>query len=259
MNITSLNDLYAQLDSDPDRGLPGIRFHGADMREADLRGRHIACLSLRAAILDGADLRGVSLSHVDLSGASLDGTQLADARLQMVSVRGVSLCRTVAPRTYWDVVDLTGANLADSDFRNAVFRTCVMERARFDGASLTEGRLDKCTCTDASFRYVNWKGATTCGSRFRDADLEGARDFFQCRELVTKILAPLIDEGFDVAQLVGAVALDESRCYPEWSAFLAANSRYRALSAALFARYPDSGIAEALQTAKLGHSHSPSM
>ena len=246
MRAATLEDLTRHLASGPDAQLPGLSYFGTDLRSADLSGSFIACVSLRGALLDGADLRGVSLSHVDISGASLHGAKLAGATLHMVSARGTSLRSADARGSHWDIADLSDADLSDLDGREAVFRTCVLERAGFERADLAGGRVDHCTCTDARFRDVRWTGVNTCGSRFRGADLTGGRNFARCRELVVQLLDPFVDEGPEAAGLVGSVAVDTGRCYPEWASYLAQHPEHAARAAALFARYPLSGISEHL-------------
>lgn len=246
MSAATLEDLSRYLASGPDAQLPGLSYYRADLRDADLSSTSIACLSLRGAILDGADLRNASLSHVDLSDASLNGARLAGAAMHMVSARGASLRSADARGSFWDIADLTGANLTDLDGRETVFRTCVLERADFDRADLSGGRIDHCTCTEARFCDVQWTGVSTPGSRFRGADLTGGRNFARCRELVAWLLDPFVDEGPEAAGLVGAVAVDAGRCYPEWATYLAEHPEYAAAAAALFAHYPLSGISEEL-------------
>ena len=54
---------------------------GCDLRDADLRGRHLI----------GADLRDADLRGAKLHGANLEGADLSDARLDGAGVQGAMI------------------------------------------------------------------------------------------------------------------------------------------------------------------------
>ena len=74
----------------------GANLHGADLREADLRGANLHGADLREADLRGAnlheaDLHGANLRWADLHGADLHGANLHGADLREADLRGADL------------------------------------------------------------------------------------------------------------------------------------------------------------------------
>jgi Pentapeptide repeats (8 copies) len=72
--------------------LPKAELRGADLKNADMRGADMRETDLRQADLRNADFSGANLRNADLRGADLSGAKLYKANL-----RGAKLCRTTMP------------------------------------------------------------------------------------------------------------------------------------------------------------------
>ena len=124
--------------------LEEVNLRGADLRNADLTDTNLTNGSLKNADLRGANLTNAHLNNVNLIGVKLDENTIIDEKWKFV----------------WEIVnhpqsqrdlkktDLSYANLAGVDLRNANLRE-----------------------TDLS--YANLAGADLSGADLRDADLYG--------------------------------------------------------------------------------------
>jgi uncharacterized protein YjbI with pentapeptide repeats len=245
--MDQLDRLRAGLDARQHGDLPGGEHDGADLRGADLSGARLARISLRGAILDSADLSGARLVHVDLSGASLRDANLERATFHHVSAAGAVLTDARCADSFWRQPDLTGADCTGSSWREALIGDGLLERAQFAGADLTWLRLVDCNCAGASFQGAEFEQANTANSRFTGAQFERAKRFFRCREIITEILSREIADDLERAKLVGALAINQAWCYPEWAKILALQPHFRQVVAEIFRRYPESGFIEALR------------
>ncbi len=147
-------------------------------------------------------------------------------------------------------MDLTGADCAGTHWREAFIGDSVLERTDFADADLTWLRLIDCNCAGASFEGAEFDHANTANSRFTGAHFERARRFFRCREIVMEILSREINGDLERAKLVGALAMNQDWCYPEWAKILALQPHYRQAVAGIFRQYPQSGFLEALRAAR---------
>lgn len=187
-----------------------VRLVGVDLRGLDLRAAW-----LERCDLTGADLRGASV-NVDrlctcrLEGTLLEGLQCADPepvrQLQLMWDGGWNgYRRAVAPRLF-PLVDLSGAQLGETDltgmmfaggvFRDADLSRCRLLRTRLAGCDLRAAHLGAMRDVDlagadlrgatlsgplvdvdlrgADLRGANLRGATLDNVRFSKADLSGA-------------------------------------------------------------------------------------
>lgn len=107
-------------------------FSGHDLRSIDCRGRNLAGLVAKAALLRDADFR-----QANLAGACFDGANLSNAHLEDANLQGATFRQA----------DLEGANLTRADLRGADFfaaslfgasfcsETDLEQGARFDAAT----------------------------------------------------------------------------------------------------------------------------
>ncbi|MEU9448737.1 pentapeptide repeat-containing protein [Streptomyces sp. NPDC048277] len=109
-------------------------------RCADLRGAHLAGLSLAQGDFTGADLSGADLHQANLIQTELDGATLAKADLTHADLTQASASHA----------DLSGANLTGADLTQA-----DLTGARLDGAALSGARF-----TQAELGGVTFEGAT---------------------------------------------------------------------------------------------------
>ena len=248
--MAAIDELRARVAGDPGLGLPSNEYFGADLSGVDWVGARLSHISLRGAILDGADLTGAHFSHVDFSGASLRETCLEHTMFQQVSAAQTSFAGARGDGSIWTLADLTGADCARIQLREAFVRGSLLERADFTDADLSGIRLIDSTCTDASFRGATLDDANTSGSRFARAMFEGARRFSRCREIVVEILSREIGDDLERAKLVGALSMNADWCYREWAQLLALQPYYRQTAVEIFGRYPESGFIEALRATR---------
>lgn len=249
MATITVADLRARLTNDPDHGLPSNAFWGMNLSAENWVGARLSCLSLRGAVLEGADLRGAHFTQVDLTGASLRGANLEQTTFQQVSAMQASFAEARCGDSMWSFVDGTAADFTRARLPRALWRDSRFERANFTGVDLSGIRLIDSTCTGAWFQQSNWADANTSGTRFVRAEFEGAQRFFACREIVVEILGREVGDDLERAKLVGALALHENWCYPDWAEILARQPQYRQAAEAVFRRYPRSGFLEALRAA----------
>lgn len=242
--------LRARRAADSDLGLPSSAFFGVDLSGEEWAGARLSCVSLRGAILDGADFTGAHLYHVDLSGASLRGACLERTTFQQVSAVGASFAGARCADAAWSHLDCTSADFTRAQLQRALARVSLFEQADFTDADLSGIRLIDCTCSGASFCGTAWGDANTSGSRFVRAQFEDARRFSRCREIVVELLSREVGDDLERAKLVGALALHDGWCYPEWAGILALQPHYRRAVAEIFRRYPRSGCDEALRAAE---------
>jgi uncharacterized protein YjbI with pentapeptide repeats len=218
----------------------------ADLRGADLRRIELGFVGLRRARLDEADLSEAILQCVDLSQASLRGARLHRTHLDHVKAPRASFAGATFDRAIVEGCDLSHADLSDARLEHTFFRNSNLERARLDRARLGHGKLAHTNCTGASFRDGDLDSVLTVGSTFFLAEVETARRFFLCRDLVAEILLREVGDDFERARLVGAVATNPTWCFREWKAWLDFHPAIRDQALAVFARYPHSGCREAL-------------
>lgn len=208
----------------------------------------------------GSDVRRPDLSSTDLTGGRLEGSvlmfvELANlegrgARLKEVEVRfadahGVNFAAAEMGGSRWEHVQLRDADLSGTDLRRAIFRNCSLEGVRLDDADCSDAALMNCSFDGASFRRCNLAGATTVGCSFADAELEAARNFSTCRDIVVEVLRRAVGDDREDLGVVGAIALERSWCWEHWAEKLTPEQRRRGLK--IFAKYRDSGCAAALR------------
>jgi len=222
---------------------------GADLRGAELAGARLAHLDLTGARLDGANLERAQLNHVRLDMASLVGARLRGSRMEFVSAVEVDLSTCDAVHSRWEHVTLRDANLRRLGFSRSLMRSCALEGADLSGAELGDAAIVYSNCNRAQFAGSYLHRIETVGTTFLEADLTAARSFFLAREIVVAVLRREIADDFEFAKLVGAAALWPRWCYSDWNAFLAQEPKYYQLALDIFARYPDSGAADALARA----------
>jgi hypothetical protein len=203
------------------------------------------------ARLDGADLSGTTLVYVDLLGATFQDACLEKASFRFSSARGASFASAHCRHVYGEHVDLTHANFSHVDLRQATLHQCTLQHTLLNDADLTDSVLNQCNCDDSSFRGALLEGAMAVGSTFARADLDQARRFSTCREMIVEVLRREIGDDVERAKFVGAVAIGRQWCYEEWANMLAFQPQFRALALEIFRRYPESGFVEALRAGKV--------
>lgn len=224
----------------------------ADLRGADLSRIRLSCVSLVGAQLDEADLSEAELTCVDLSRASMRGANLHRTHLDQVKAPRANLAGLRATHAFFEGVDLAYADLKGSHLDQALLRGCNLDHADLDDSSLVDGKIAYCNCTAATFRRTDLDRVLTVGSRFLAADLDRARHFYLCRDIVAEILLREVEDDFERARLVGVVAISPTWCFKDWKAWLAFHPGLQADALRVFEKYPDSGCAEALREGYAG-------
>ena len=223
-----------------------------DLRGAAFRGQALELVSFAGAQLDGADFTDAILRCVDLSNTSLRGAVLNGAKLQPVNASYADMSDADLSHSYWNVCDLTRARLSNARLEHAFVRNSDTEQGSWDGTNLSHARIAYSDCSEVDFAGADFAHALTMGSRFRLANLAGARRFHRCREIVAEVLRAEVGEDFELQQLVGAVLVATRRCYREWNAWLSSHPDHYATALAIFDRYPESGCREALVAGEPG-------
>lgn len=125
--------------------LPKVKFHGADLREADF--------------LD-ADLR-----EANFHGANLLGANFQNANLREAEFHDANLCYAEFPDAF-----LTGAKFPDAVLREAKFPDADLSRTEFSDANFQEAEF-----RDTNLQQAKFRDANLCDAEFIRANLFGAK------------------------------------------------------------------------------------
>ena len=125
----------------------------------------------------GADLAPNALIDVVFNGSNLEDTLYA-AFLQDADLRGVT-----ANGSWFELIDLTGANLSNANLTACYLGAADLANADFTGANLTDAYITATTirgsATNVNFTNANLSGShlqayDLSGTLFTNADLSGA-------------------------------------------------------------------------------------
>jgi hypothetical protein len=242
-----------------DQFKPGTRLINEDLAGVDLHGRAISDLVLLNCNLQGADLRGATLSRVDLSLSDLRGALLEEATLGYINASGARLTGAQGRGVRIEHTKMARAELSAADLREAAFNGVDLEGAVLRAANLAGASIVQSNCTDAAFDSAILEHLNTVGSTFRDASFVGASRFFQSREIVAEILRRNAGDDVERLRSIGAILLDRSRCYAQWRAAVdALGPEQLRFALRVFAAYPESGCAEALDGSQGPSAAAPS-
>jgi uncharacterized protein YjbI with pentapeptide repeats len=174
---------------------------GADLREADLRGKRLAFASWAEADLRGVRLDGAVLDKADLRGARLDSARMVGVRLREADLGGASAAHVQLEGARLRGAILTqlhapGANLIDADLRKVDLRGADLTGANLTGADLRGARL-----SGAILRTANLTGARLPDVDLMDADLSGA--ILEQADLAGVRWAGAVVQGADLAGALG--------------------------------------------------------
>ena len=139
----------------------------------DLPGELVA--AERPAKLSGQELEQLLLEQVDFSAVDAGRLRLTESRLVAVDLTGASVEHT----TFRDVLAEEGS-WANVRATGLTLRRVAFERVRFTGADLRNGVLDDVTFVEcrldlASFRSARLSSVRFEGCRLEEADFDGAR------------------------------------------------------------------------------------
>lgn len=141
------------------------------------------------AILLAAQVRWLETGAQKPQAVDLLGKPLEAQDFSRIVLSGLTLANVHGPRSDWTLarlegVDLSGAQLFESDFSRAQFHRvnldgsvldrAILRDARFDGSSLVRARAPGLSSERASFASVRAVGAQFDGSNFSDADFSSA-------------------------------------------------------------------------------------
>jgi hypothetical protein len=120
------------------------RLEQADLRDADLRDRHLVGFDfrdadLKGATLTGANLRGAVFNNAYLRRANLTGADLTAASMRAANCRHATLSGATLTGAY-----LRRADLSYVDLRNANLTGADLEYTRFVDVSLQGARFKDC-------------------------------------------------------------------------------------------------------------------
>jgi uncharacterized protein YjbI with pentapeptide repeats/beta-lactamase regulating signal transducer with metallopeptidase domain len=119
----------------------------------------------------GKDLRGRSYNGVDLSKADLENTDFSSGRFSGVDFSKANLRGARFRDARLTGCDFSGANLTGTDFTGAMLSGC-----RFTGASMTSSEIRAVldTCTGCDFSKSDLAGADLSNVKISGIDLSGA-------------------------------------------------------------------------------------
>jgi uncharacterized protein YjbI with pentapeptide repeats len=115
------------------------------------------------------DLKSADLSAMDLSGANLSNGDFQEAILNGVNLRGATLMRAWLSSTAFNRANLSKAMLFGAHLDGAILHDAIMTEAELGEANLTGAFVH-----GADLRKANLRGADLRFANFRRADLRGA-------------------------------------------------------------------------------------
>jgi len=157
--------------------LSNVSFESATLTGADFTGAALTCVDLSATAASPRDITALNLGPAswvtspscrnNLSYTKLTMSILPPSAWKNVILDG-AVFTDLTPRatlsTQARPLDLTGAQLSNFDFKQAVLDYAVLQSAHLDGAGLR----------GTSLRHVNLHAATLYGAKFNNANLDGA-------------------------------------------------------------------------------------
>ena len=159
--------------------LEGALLKRRDLAGADLRGADLARANLHDAKLGGADLTGAILLGANLNKADLRRAKLMDAKLDHAM-----LYESYADNANFSRASMAGAMIGHARLTRTSFAATNLERADlrevraaeagFEGAILTEARLDGAQLRGAKLRGAELSRVMLYEARLTDADLADA-------------------------------------------------------------------------------------
>jgi len=137
----------------------------------ELSGCHWAGQSAARAVFDTMVFRKAILGP-----SRLVKPRLSDCRLETSDLSGIVWEQARFRRVEFLECRIIGAQLLESDFEDALFQECILERAVLSSAKFRAARFVKCKLREASFEYSDLSGVV-----FEDCDL--ARADLRCAVL----------------------------------------------------------------------------
>ena len=160
----------------------------ADLRDTEIRERHLSAVDLSERDATGVRLIECRLDEVDLSGAILRRASIRDAVFRGGSWANVDAHQATLTRVELRGVRLTGAVLAASKIADVRFIDCrlnlssvrfgQLERVTFENCRLEEADLYEATLTSVIFAgcdltQANLAKATFARCEMRECELNG--------------------------------------------------------------------------------------
>lgn len=143
----------------------GANFEGADLEDADLTGASLAGASFAAAAIRGTCFERANLDRTRLEGADGAGATFADASMVTASLVEARL----------DGADLTAARMDGADFTRATLNDAKLYGARGVGVRLDDASAKDLRADDACLPQLSARGLRADGSAWEGADLTNAR------------------------------------------------------------------------------------
>jgi uncharacterized protein YjbI with pentapeptide repeats len=124
--------------------------------------------------LSRADLRAEYLYEVDLSGANLANSEMQDAKLKAADLRGANLYRAILTGADLRGTRLDGANLHQAKLRKSDLQGVDLRGAILTEADLREARLAEANLSGMDLRNLDLSNADLHGANLSNADLSRA-------------------------------------------------------------------------------------
>ena len=151
----------------------GAALAGGMLDAANLKGSHMAEMTLTRASLRSCNLQCVSFERSDLVSANLSGSNLSHANLKDANLTSANLSRAVLMRS-----DFSGASLSGAKLDGAVASLTILTGCDLRGASLRDvqlaGVVDLASCTMDNLRGASFAACDVTGVNLRGVDMTGA-------------------------------------------------------------------------------------
>jgi uncharacterized protein YjbI with pentapeptide repeats len=186
--VPAPNDLIGCLQPIQESPEQVLNLDYTDLRQKELRNRHLefahliganlekaylAEIHLERALLYGAHLEGAALGRAHLEGAELVGAHLERADLRGAHLEPAYLRKAQPEPAHLEGADLRGAHLEGADLEGADLKGADLEGADLEGADLGGTHLEKAYLEGADLKGANLRSARLEKAYLEGADLEG--------------------------------------------------------------------------------------
>jgi uncharacterized protein YjbI with pentapeptide repeats len=187
----------------------GVDLTLAQLRGLDLRGRSLEACDLSGADLTGANLDGCKMARSSLRNASLKDASLVSCEFDSVDADGAIFQFTVLRDSKFTTVNFFGADLSSVKATRCVFRDCVFDRARMNGAfwfqcrshggSFADLRTNELHLAECEFLNSRWLNVVCTAANLMNCDMSSS--LFRDTGFVRSKITGLVLANADVTRL----------------------------------------------------------
>lgn len=161
-----------------------IESHGADGRQASLRGApledirlvevNLSKSTLIRAQLTKSALQGVNLSDTDLTEANLEGSELSEVDLSGSNLTSANISSVSGKGLVFTGAQAKRAKFCGANLQRSIFRDAILEGSDFAGATLDSSDFQGAMLSRTCFAGASLKSTNLSALDLRSTDFSGA-------------------------------------------------------------------------------------